>query len=72
MTSAHEGTTMITITTTANGLRLTRDGAAYTATGPAAAAVLIHRLTAPALARRTPAQLGQRLVEARKRYVVEV
>jgi hypothetical protein len=73
--SASRGTAMITITTTANGIRLTRNGDAYTVTGPRAAAVLIRRLTAPApatVAIAAPAQLGQRLVKARARYLVEV
>lgn len=44
---------MITLTSTANGIRLTRKGESYTATGPAALAVIITRFITPS----TPATL---------------
>lgn len=75
---------MITLTSTPTGLRLARGADAYTATDPAALAVIITRLivppaTAPASApvaaapRSVPATpgrlLGQRLALARRRYL---
>jgi hypothetical protein len=60
---------MITISTSPNGIRLTRDGDSYTAIGPASLRCLITKLaTRPAA---TPAQLGMRLADARRRYLVE-
>lgn len=61
---------MITITTTPNGIRLTRGADSYTAIGPAALASLISQLAAQPIApAATPAQLGARLATARTKVL---
>jgi hypothetical protein len=68
-----EDSEMITISTTPNGIRLTRGDERYTATSPAALGCLITQLTtstpaAPAAPPPAPPSFGQRLAKARRRY----